>query len=124
VLGQVCEPVKYLGIVCRRVRSKKTHCFTGSFISEGLRYICQTIDEASAMKFSVMISCNDDLAEDMDDNTNDGRTMKICRGSEIDIPILLTLGLSRSSEFSDLSHNRVWFETYMGRAWVIVVQMG
>ncbi|KAG1761488.1 hypothetical protein EDD22DRAFT_847714 [Suillus occidentalis] len=56
----------------------------------------------------------DDLAEEMDDNTNDGGTMKLCRGSEIDILILLTLGLSKSREFSDLSDNRVWFRTYMG----------
>jgi hypothetical protein len=35
---------------------------------------------------SVMTTCNDDLAEEMDDDTNDGGTMKQCRGSEIDIP--------------------------------------
>jgi hypothetical protein len=61
-----------------------------------------------------MISCNGDLAGELDDDTNDGGTMKHCRGSEIDNPILLTLGLSRSSEFLDLSDNRVWFRTYMG----------
>ncbi|KIK37482.1 hypothetical protein CY34DRAFT_810289 [Suillus luteus UH-Slu-Lm8-n1] len=35
----------------------------------------------------------DDLAEEMDDDMNDGGTMELCRGSEIDIPILLTVGL-------------------------------
>jgi hypothetical protein len=29
---------------------------------------------------------HDDLAEGMDDDTNDGGTMKLCRGSKIDIP--------------------------------------
>ncbi|KAG2739913.1 hypothetical protein P692DRAFT_20754402 [Suillus brevipes Sb2] len=33
-----------------------------------------------------MTTCNDDLAEEMDDDTNDGGTMKQCRGSDIDIP--------------------------------------
>ncbi|KAG2742200.1 hypothetical protein P692DRAFT_20749299, partial [Suillus brevipes Sb2] len=43
---------------------------------------------------------NDDLAEEMDDDMNDGGTVKLCRESQIDIPILLTLGLCRSSEVS------------------------
>jgi hypothetical protein len=43
------------------------------------------IDKAYT-KVSVMMSCNDDLAEEMDDDTNDGGTMKLCRGSEIDMP--------------------------------------
>ncbi|KAG2739483.1 hypothetical protein P692DRAFT_20755491, partial [Suillus brevipes Sb2] len=39
---------------------------------------------------------NDDLAEEMDNNRNNGGTMKLCRGSEIDIPDLRNL------------HGRAW----------------